>query len=74
MTTEEEELCRSAVNRTPKMTAMAGFSSVDRKEIKGALWESGAMADLITEIPKKSIPNPRMMEPICFVVLFFTKI
>ena len=32
------------------------------------------MADLITEIPKKSIPNPRIIEPICFVELFFTKI
>ena len=47
-----------------------GFSSTGKGKVVGA----GAMADLITEIPKKNIPNPRIIEPICFVELFFTKI
>jgi hypothetical protein len=73
MTTDDEELCSSAVNRTPKSTAIAGFSSVERKEINAALFDSGTMADLITEMPKNSIPNPRIMEPVYFIVFFLTK-
>ena len=49
----------------PKKTAVNGWDKTPSVSLKAALFANGAIADFISPIPIKSIPKPRMMEPIC---------
>ena len=72
MTTDDEELCKSAVKSMPKMMAMNGFSSVEMNWRKAWDSASGAMAPLMMVMPTKSMPKPKMIEPICRTIVLLT--
>ena len=71
MTTEDDELCSSAVKRMPNRIARAGFESIESTRMNPSLSESGAMADLISPMPTNSMPNPSRIAPMCRGTGFF---
>ena len=73
MTVADEELWSIAVNSTPKSIARNGFSSPLRNCANSGLSASGLMAFLTMERPKKSMPNPMMMEPTCLTMVLLMK-
>ena len=64
-------LSSTTIGGIPKIIAIIGLDKVDKNEIKASLSESGTIAPLMTEIPKKSIPNPITMEPTCLITFCF---